>query len=65
MENFTQFECRVETLLMIDVSPAEVTRMVLGAKQGGIFNPYYDDKSVWTENEARKIADRILDHGPR
>ena len=59
MESLSDFEDRVDELLVEHVG-SEGLVMFLSAKSGGVFNRHYDDASLRTEEEARRVAAYIV-----
>ena len=60
MKSFEEFEDRVDDLLTQVAGPVAAMEMFQRAKGGGVFNDHHDDKSRWTEKEARDVAGHII-----
>ena len=60
MKSFEEFEDRVDDLLTQVAGPAAGMRRLVRAKGGGVFNDFYDDRSRWTEEQARDVARHIV-----
>ena len=59
------FEDRVDDLLTQVAGPAAAMEMFQRAKGGGVFNDHYDDRSRWTEEQARDVAGHIVRQSQR
>lgn len=65
MKSFEEFEDRVDDLLAQVAGPAAGMDMLVRAKGSGVFNDHYDDRSRWTEEQARGVAGRIVRQSER
>ena len=65
MKSFEEFEGRIDDILAQVAGPAAGMEMLVRAKGGGVFNDYYDDRSQWTEEQARDVAGHIVRQSQR
>jgi len=61
MRTFEEFTDAVVARLEIAVgNSGDAEVFYLRAKDGGAFNDYYDDETVWTQKHADQLAQRII-----